>query len=65
MLVTKIATADIRGLTLSGGNADQGGGLRNDTGATVADDLAVRQWQLIRAFDSVLEKARGRRKGRA
>jgi hypothetical protein len=28
-----------------------------DTGATVADDPAVRKWQLSRAFNSVLEKA--------
>jgi hypothetical protein len=27
-----------------------------DTGATVADDPVVRQWQLSRAFDRVLKK---------
>jgi hypothetical protein len=32
------------------------------SGATVADDRAVRQWQLSRAFDSVLERVTGSRR---
>ena len=36
-----------------------------DTGATVADEPSVRDWQLHRAFDSVLRKASGKRKDRA
>ena len=37
---------------------------RVETGATVADDPVVRQWQLSRAFDSVLKKARSKRADR-
>lgn len=37
----------------------------DDTGATVADEPAVRQWRVSHAFDTVLMKARVRRKGRA